>query len=206
MKYYHNLQRTYEFEYSEHEFPIVYGDDIKPKNLLAFNTADRINFDGTCHFFMHDYKQERIWSRPDKYINYLKKFEAVIMPDFSMYEDAPTPIAIYNKFRNHWLANYFQSEGIKVIVNPQWMTGIEFGILFEGLYANTIAKSSIGCLQRNSSRDIYIQGFEAMLKLLDPKTIIHYGKIPHELELENSYDVIQFDDHATLNRGKWNGK
>ena len=35
MKYYHNLQRTYEFEYSEHEFPIVYGDDIKPKNPIV---------------------------------------------------------------------------------------------------------------------------------------------------------------------------
>ena len=154
MKYYHNLQRTYEFEYTEQEYPIVYGDDIKPKRLLAFDTANRTDFNGTCHFFMHDYKLERIWSRPDKYIDYLKKFEAVCMTDFSMYEDAPIPIALYNKFRNQWLANYFQSEGIKVIVVPKWMTGVPFGTLLDGLYANTIAISSVGVMQRNKSLEI----------------------------------------------------
>ena len=40
--------------------------------------------------------------------------------------------------------------------------------------------------------------------IIKPKTIIHYGKIPEELDLKG-YIVKQFDDHATINRGKWNG-
>lgn len=204
MKYYHNLQRTEKMDYTEYEFPIVKGDNIVPTKLIAFDTKHQEDFEGACHFFMHDYKLERIWSRPDKYLNYLQKFEAVIMPDFSMYEDAPVPVALYNKYRNHWLANYFQEEGIPVIINPQWMSRLHTEQAVDGLEASVICKSSVGCVQRNMSRQIYNEGFYEMLDIIQPETILHYGLIPEDLDL-TGYNVLQFDDHATINRRNWDG-
>lgn len=42
------------------------------------------------HFFLYDYRFERVWEKPDTVLEKLRPYRAVLSPDFSMYlEMAP---------------------------------------------------------------------------------------------------------------------
>lgn len=66
-------------------------------------------------FFCDDYRFERVWNNPSKYIDLLKRFKCVISTDFSLYYDTPLVIQKFNQYRNRWLACYWQENGISVI-------------------------------------------------------------------------------------------
>ncbi len=72
-------------EFSEDEFC-----DLR---LIGFDRAradeDR-HIGRMVHFFLYDYKFERIWKDPERDIDKLKPYRAVFSPDFSIYlEMAP---------------------------------------------------------------------------------------------------------------------
>ena len=67
------------------------------------------------HFFEHDYLFERIWSRPEMYLERLKRYVCVASPDFSPYGDMPLALQIYNHYRKHWVARWLQDHGVTVI-------------------------------------------------------------------------------------------
>lgn len=52
--------------------------------------------------FLYDYKFENIWKKPDEYVEKLKKYKAVLSPDFSMYIEMNKALQLYNTFRNRW--------------------------------------------------------------------------------------------------------
>lgn len=43
-------------------------------------------------------------------------------PDFSVYGDMPLALQIYNHYRKHWIARFFQECGIKVIASVRCST------------------------------------------------------------------------------------
>lgn len=72
------------------------------------------------HCFVDDYQFIRYWNNPDKYLPVLSKFSAVCSPDFSTYTDMPLAMQIYNHYRKHWLAAYWQLNGITVYPTISW--------------------------------------------------------------------------------------
>ena len=60
-----------------------------------------------CHFFLDDYRFQRVWNQPTRYIEMLRQFKYVLAPDFSMFVDYPKALAMYNCFRKHWCARYW---------------------------------------------------------------------------------------------------
>ena len=52
------------------------------------------------HFFMDDYKFETVWLNPRRYVSNLKRFRAVIGPDFSSYTDFPWAAQVFNNYRS----------------------------------------------------------------------------------------------------------
>ena len=44
------------------------------------------------HFYSDDYQFERIWTKPEVYLELLEQFAFVVEPDFSMYLDFPEPL------------------------------------------------------------------------------------------------------------------
>jgi len=84
---------------------------------IGFNyvLSDQNPENKAVHFFIDDYQFERVWNRPDQYISYLKRYKCVLSPDFSPYGDMPLATQIYNHYRKHWIAAYWQSHGITVI-------------------------------------------------------------------------------------------
>lgn len=133
------------------------------------------NFDSMYHFFIDDSKFESVWRSPDRYLDMF--CSGIVMPDFSIYLDIPEPLQIYNKYRSHWLAAYFQSRGIPVLPcfygNPYkaWQ-------LHGYPYGSDFAFSSIGC-----ANDKFLHSLFLLLLRLNPRRIYWFcSNIDHIFE------------------------
>lgn len=101
-------------------FPILDRCDIrvprKGMKILPFNYAKSSkDKDIFVHFYIQDYQFNRIWNRPQKYIDMLKKFKGIVMPDFSYFTDMPVVLQKYAHYKNLWFARMCQLQGITVI-------------------------------------------------------------------------------------------
>lgn len=97
---------------SENDFRVIGFDKIKNGNDYHYKRV--------VHFFLYDYKFEDIWKRPQKYVKILKKYKAVLSPDFSMYVEMNPIMQLYNTFRNRWVGAFLASKGIQVIPTVNW--------------------------------------------------------------------------------------
>lgn len=136
--------------------------------------------DYIAHFYYDDYKFMSAWREPDKYIERLRKFKAVVCPDFSSYTDFPIVLQILGAYRRNWCGAYWQYMGIDVIPDVQWGNEETYKWCFEGIPKNaTVAISSLGVAGQdewNGKDDtLFKQGFDAMMNALDPSTILWYG-------------------------------
>lgn len=180
---YENLTRFNFMGEGKYDIPIIYNEDVKPKNFIGFNFAKSCkNPSENCvHFFIDDYQFLRLWNRPDDYINLLSKFDCVCSPDFSTYTDFPKAIQIYNHYRKHWLAAYWQTHGIKVIPTICWSDESSFEWCFDGEpVGGTVAVSSVGTQNNKTAKKLFLNGYNEMMKRLEPETVIFYGTIPKE--------------------------
>ncbi len=73
-------------------------DDFDDLRLIGFDKTKLENtnhLDRMIHFFLYDYKFDRVWKNPDTDLEKLKRYRAVLSPDFSMYvEMAPVLAAL----------------------------------------------------------------------------------------------------------------
>lgn len=133
------------------------------------------------HFFIDDYQFNRLWTNIDRYVDMLSQFKYVMTPDFSTYTDFPKAIQIYNHYRKHWVGAYLQEAGIKVIPTISWSTSDSFDWCFDGEpEGGTVAISSVGCMSSNSKKELFLAGYNEMVKRLKPESIIFYGNVPEE--------------------------
>ena len=92
-------------------------DEKEGLRLIGFDIAKTktdTHFNRFVHFFLYDYKFEDIWNNPDKYIEKLSQYKAVLTPDFSMYIEMNENMQRYNTFRNRWVGAYLANKGIRV--------------------------------------------------------------------------------------------
>lgn len=65
-------------------------DDLLLIGFDKTNLEDQNHLDRMVHFFLYDYRFERVWKNPDSDIEKLSRYRAELSPDFSMYlEMAP---------------------------------------------------------------------------------------------------------------------
>ena len=154
-----------------------------PACFIDFNAAKQVK-DGAgkgVHFFVDDYRFNRLWTSPGSYVEMLSRFQCVMSPDFSNYADFPMAIQIYNHYRKHWVAAYLQEAGITVIPTISWSTIDSFEWCFDGEPAHSIvAISSIGTQKSRETKKLFIDGYYEMIRRLEPETIIFYGSVPEE--------------------------
>lgn len=133
------------------------------------------------HMFVDDYRFVRLWKSPDQYLSALQKAGAVCSPDFSLYTDTPVALNLYNHYRKHWLAAYWQKNGIIVIPTVCWSDESSFEWCFDGEPAKSVvAVSSVGTQRRADTKAAFLKGYDAMMERLQPETILFWGQIPKE--------------------------
>ena len=149
------------------------------------------------HFYIDDYQFERVWQKPEKYLELLKQFKGVIAPDFSLYTDMPKAMQIWNCYRSRALAYYWKKNGIEVIPNATWSDESSYSWCFDGLPKHsTIAVSSVGSIKNPKALLKFCKGFKEMDKQLSPTKIIFYGVIPESLKCDKR--IIQIATHMQL--------
>lgn len=158
-------------------FPIDYD---KQCDFVPFSDAktckDREN--KGVHFFVDDYRFNRLWSDIDRYVDMLSQFKYVMTPDFSIYTDFPKAVQIYNHYRKHWVGAYLQEVGINIIPTISWSTPDSFEWCFDGEPAHSIvAVFSVGSANSKEKKRLFLAGYNEMLNRLEPDTILFYGKI-----------------------------
>lgn len=135
------------------------------------------------HCFVDDYQFIRYWNNPDKYLPVLSKFSAVCSPDFSTYTDMPLAMQIYNHYRKHWLAAYWQLNGITVYPTISWSDESSYEWCFDGEpVGGVVAVSSVGTQKNKESKRLFLLGYDEMMKRLDPAWVIFYGIVPAECD------------------------
>jgi hypothetical protein len=178
---------------------VCLGDNEKEElRLIGFDVAKSdkdTHFNRFVHFFLYDYKFEDIWNNPDKYIEKLSKYKAVLTPDFSMYVEMNENMQRYNTFRNRWVGAYLADKGIRVIPTVNWGLENTFDFCFNGIEkGSTVAVSTYMASahgNRADQKDFFMAGYNEMLKRIEPETIICYH-YPFE-EMEGNILFIDYD-------------
>lgn len=207
----HNVFENQEImQFSEENFfgiPTIkptqtYGDKLL--RLCDFNDVKN-HKDYICHFYYDDYKFMNVWRDPDNCVKRLRKFKAVIAPNFSLYTDFPRAIQILACYRRQWCAAYWQSLGIDVIPCAMWGDKKSYDYCFLGMPKNSvISVSTVGVsndLEWNGKNgDMFRDGYNEMLKRLEPTKILFYGVMPSGLQ----GDIIRIPSFYEEKRARLN--
>lgn len=133
------------------------------------------------HMYVDDYRINRLWAHPDRYLPILQRAGVVLSPDFSLYVDTPAALNIYNHYRKHWLGAYWQRNGITVIPTICWADDASFAWCFDGEpEGGTVSVSSVGTQRYADTKQAFLRGYDAMMERLQPETIVFFGKVPKE--------------------------
>ena len=198
----YNLDMAHESEMSESfwQMPVIKNDGFVPKGLIGFNYA-KTSKNKKCgvHFFIDDYQFERVWSGAEKYTKILKEYECILSPDFSLYMDMPMPMKIWNVYRSRQIGAYYQSQGIKVIPTVSWAEPETYCFCFEGIPKGSIvAVSTIGVKKNDDAFNVWRDGMEKMIEVIEPSYILVYGG-----ELDFDYGSIEVRHYENDVLDRW---
>ena len=77
-------------------------DDLLLIGFDKTHLEDQNHLNRMVHFFLYDYRFERVWKSSDADLERLARYRAALSPDFSMYLEMAPVMQIYNIFRNRW--------------------------------------------------------------------------------------------------------
>lgn len=164
-------------------------EDFRELLLIGFDRArpdDKKNRERMVHFFLYDYKFERVWKDAEKDLERLKNYRAVLSPDFSMYQEMNPTMQLYNTFRNRWCGAYWADKGLRVIPTVSWGNENTFDFCFLGIpKGSTIAVSTYMVSEHDNrcdQKDFFMKGYREMLRRIEPERIICYNTPFPEME------------------------
>lgn len=159
------------------QMPNIERIDYIPKDLIGFNYAKNSkDYDSGIHFYIDDYQFERVWNKPQYYIEKLSKFDCILTPDFSLYKEMPIAMKVWNTYRSRLIGQMAQREGLKVIPTVSWCEEETFDFCFDGLPKHsTLSISTIGVKRYKDNMEIWKCGVDELIKRLQPHTLLIYG-------------------------------
>ena len=179
------------------QMPIIQNDNFIPDDIIGFNYAKTSKDKNVgIHFYLDDYQFERIWNKPEDYINILKQYECIFSPDFSLYLDMPMPMKIWNIYRSRQIGRFYQNQGIKVIPTISWAEKETFEFAFKGIPKGSIVSiSTIGVKRNKEALKIWQDGMNAMIEEIEPSSILVYGgKLDYDY---GDIQVIYYENQVT---------
>jgi len=200
------------------EIPIIKKPEkiMIPKGVVPFSKMDRV---APEKFAVCEYENDRDFADllryTDNYVPELKKYQAFITPDSSIYWDMPFSAQIINKYRNHAIGYYMQKKGVYVIPNVRWGDERTYTTkyfpeksAFLGVEKNSIVSiGSYGVVKTREEKLNFRQGLEAMLESLTPKVVLVYGAMPEDVfkNYDRYTEFIQYPDWTSYIRNTENG-
>lgn len=175
------LNTDYLFETdNEYGFPVVStSKNFRAEDLIPFHVAKgqkKEDITKAVHFFIDDYKFEQLWSRPHVYIPMLRNYGNMISPTFSVWDNQPYPLNLFNMYRSRWCTRYFQEAGVNVLVDVRWAGKDTWDFCFSGIEKHTpVIVNTVGTRQV-LNRKLFVNGFYAMLKEVEPSDLYVYGE------------------------------
>ncbi len=199
---------VYEADYSgKYEMPCIDGSLEVPNSLVVFSKAKTCkNHNCWVHFYEDDYQFERLWRNPKKYLEVLKLYDGVILPDFSVYRDMPYAMQIWNIYRSRAIGNWLQKNNIKIIPNIRYGDERTWKISCEGISkGRTIAVGSHGTIKNVLDRKYFSEGLKYVVSTLLPQNIVVYGTVPDAIFKtyeDANIKIIQFNsDYSIAHKG-----
>ncbi len=189
------------------EFPRIMPTYYIPQRIIAFSKALACkDYNQWIHFFEDDYLFERLWRNPNNYLELLKRFNGVILPDFSLYRDMPYVMQLWNIYRSRAIGHWLQINGIRIIPNIRFGDKRTYSLCCDGIEKHcVIAIGSHGNIKNKTDREIFLEGFDLVVKTLQPSTVIIYGSSPDryfQKYRDAGINIISFDsDYSISHRG-----
>lgn len=173
-----NLHLCAKWECDGDGWPMVRPSYAVPDRLVTFQVSNaKDNSDAFCHFFIDDYRFERLWTKPERYVPILSQYQGAIMPDFSLYTDMPYPMQQWNHYRSLALMQYWQDNGIEVIPSLNWSDERSLEFSMAGMpIGGTYAVCTTGCISAESSRNEFIRMLSLCVEKVKPDTLLLYGR------------------------------
>lgn len=174
------------------EIPIIKKPEkiMIPKGIVPFSEMERVLPE---KFAVCEYENDRDFAEllrdPSVFVKELRKFQAFITPDASLYWDMPLAAQIVNKYRNHVIGHYMQSQGIYTIPNVRWGDERTYTtkylpepLAFLGIEKHSIVSiGTYGVVKSKEEKKHFRAGLEAMLNILEPETVLVYGSMPEDI-------------------------
>ena len=159
---------------------------LEVKRWIGFNFAKtcppELRRSTGVHFWLDDAQFKRVWTYPRRYRDLLQQFGAVTSPEFSVYENFPPALRLYNQYRNAWLARFWTEAGINVVPDVVWTEGVDCEAIWESYPKESIlALSTVGCMQTEADREWIRRGVREMQQRLHPRQVLLHGKRPDGL-------------------------
>ncbi len=179
--------------------PTLRPVDHIPKHLVGFNYVKiSREYDACIHFYLDDFQFERVWNRPQAYVNLLSKFDSVMTPNFSIYLDMPDAIKIWNTYRARLLGQFYQDNGMTVIPIVYWSDPSSYEWCFDGIpEGGTISVNNIGNAKNKEARELWFKGMDELLERKKPKRILLYGNGIKEDYDFGSTEVLYYKNTVT---------
>lgn len=150
------------------------------------------------HFFLDDYQFERLWRKPSEYVDLLRDYKFVLSPDFSLFVNHPKAVQLFSHYKKQWLSAYWAEQGITVIPTICWSDSKSFEWCFDGVPKNSVvAVSTKGVMKNSKYQERFIAGYNQMIKRLQPKQVLLFGKPIGGLDGDIVYMGYEMQDAIT---------
>lgn len=144
------------------------------------------------HFYIDDYRFERIWKQPDSYLNLFKRCKMITTPDFSVYSDMPKAMHLWQHYKRQWCGAYWQEYGINVIPSLSWGIGCLHEFSFLGIPKNSVCTTSLKGL--GSELNQGIKELKQVIDIVQPKKLyINAGVRTREQITAQLMNIVEFD-------------
>lgn len=105
---------------SDNEWGIATLDIERQADAVDFpvetwGAKGRTRYAGTYHFYTDDGRFNSIWDKPDMVVK--AGCVNAVEPNYSVTSQSPRALALWNTYRKRWLARYWQTKGIRIIVD-----------------------------------------------------------------------------------------
>lgn len=173
--------------------PIAQGDDLLllwGSNKFPDNAAGTGQFLG---FYVDDERFESVWNDAVRIVGQVMAYgwAAAIAPDFSLWDNDPYAVQIWNHYRSAWVARYWQEAGVRIIPNLN-RPATDDPELAEWLMAGFPTTCPVAAVQvragNNTAKDREreIRGLHRAFKYCKPDVLVVYGGETHREWLEPS--------------------